>query len=327
MKSQKCKNEVLFINTEIYISDEASNYIKSLKNVIYHKYINNEKMIEVIRQTKFKRCILLTSSSIIKSSNILELFPNKLFIAPYSTLKSVRKYKNIRFYVGTDEYMFKENFRNQFLGGPSNIAVILEKPNDNNNPLIRKEINSLFLKEHKKREIIKEKTGVDTTFTIFYISDMEKNFKNDGNLSLFKYRRVYYLGMNPNRYLKILNKIKDSVWNKEQNKNGDITIAIAFINYFGIDLELLEKIYKGKSIRSGILNSGASVIGNKFAKKSRNKLIRVLYEKTLTSVTPAISILPAIINIDEKSLLKNSIIYKKNKSNFIVEFDFFNFNF
>ena len=95
MKSQKSKNEVLFINTEIYISDEASNYIKSLKNVIYHKYINNEKMIEVIRQTKFKRCILLTSSSIIKTSNILELFPNKLFIAPYSTLKSVRKYKNI----------------------------------------------------------------------------------------------------------------------------------------------------------------------------------------------------------------------------------------
>jgi len=92
------------------------------------------------------------------------------------------------------------------------------------------------------------------------------------------------------------------------------------INYFGLDQNLLNNILnddKFKNIFFSVLYGGNSLIGNSYL-SNNSKLVKLLQENNFETMTPAMSVLDALINFDWNKLIKSGVIYKNNDSNFMA---------
>ena len=313
------KEKILFISNETYIVGNSLNYIKNLSHVEYHKYNNSEETKKLIENSEIKRVLLFISSTQMIDSGIPDSYPDKVFLAPYSTLTSLRSSKynknnNISFVMGTDEYLIK-SVTDQIFNKSG--LIILEKPSETNNKIIREEINRIVNENNDKRPS-------SLQFDIAYLDELQSLSSTDKDKFKKRFadsRRVYYFGSigTENELFSLFKKNYDSKLP---------FVALIFINYVGIDMEQFksfESKFKGFGL-TGIVYAGTSRYGNKHLKNGDSnvsQLAKYLREEGVESMTPAMSFIPTALDIDWNKLEQDGLMYKRYDTNFCTFFTIF----
>ncbi len=313
--------KIILISNERYINKEATKYLKENSAIKYYYYDDTYQheydLVEFVnKNNNSKKYVLMINSSSIFNSEILGKFPHCTFIAPYSTLKKLRDYKNCLFFHGTDDYLLKsKSFLGQIISsGSKYVSIITSKPSGNN-PEIRKSLNTIIESNLNSRPNAFK-------FKYFFIEDLNtSNFDSElnsdptGESAVASSRRIYYVGDG-----KGATKLIDIVTKVYEPSKPVNFILLAFLNYFNLPIESIKKLSNQPNfanVQFSTIYAGKSLYGNSYLENA-SELAKLLKEDFSESMTPATSVLPAILFSDNWDVLvKTGIVYKGIDTNFI----------